>query len=396
MHKLQKVESLPLLLCFFYCLLLFYIKAFVGWIFSIDLIDGYQEYLLTALIFIFLCLFPVFLLMYFLPFFKTHKGPLDFSIAYSRGVLLSLIALAVSTFLIIITIYSRGSLALSDFYGNRILIEHGVYGLITILYTPVLISISVIWGLRPNFIGFVIVFTNAIIWGVFFSKGFILAYTLLIYFGLKNINKKRPYLRGAATFVFLILLVVLLGRLRSGADISDILGISEFEFLLTIILYRVDQLDSFVLVMAQQQLEYSLSLGKEIVDSVLYTIPRFIYEEKPESFSMEMTKNLRPLVYQANAANNFTVFSQFKMLFGWYAPLFLSMSLVLFFSLMGLIQRLLFQTRDGFLIFVFAMIIPCFMTIISSGIFRDYIIQQFLYSMVGLIFIHFVLFTKSK
>ncbi|MDC0166174.1 hypothetical protein OAI73_00940 [Gammaproteobacteria bacterium] len=396
MNKLQRVESLPLILSFLYCLILFYIKALVGWMFSIELIDGYQEYLLSALIFIFLSLFPFFFLLYFLPFFRLSKPLAENSIPYSRGILLSIISLILSISLVIITIYTRGSSAISDFYGNRILIEHGIYAPLTIMYNPVLVAIAVIWGMKPNAIGFVIVLFNAIIWGVFFSKGFILVYTLLIYFGLRNSYKNRSYFRIAFTFVFLILFVVFLGRLRSGGDLTDIIGISEFKFLLTIILHRVDQLDSFVLVMAQQQLEYSLSLGKEIVDSVLYTIPRFIYEEKPESFSMEMTKNLRPLVYAVNAANNFTVFSQFKMLFGWYAPLFLSMSLVLFFSLMGLIQRLLFQTRGGFLIFVFAMIVPCFMTIISSGIFRDYIIQQFLFSMAGLIFIHFVLFKKSK
>lgn len=396
MNKLQRVESLPLILSFLYCLILFYIKALVGWMFSIELIDGHQEYLLSALIFIFLSLFPVFFLLYFFPFFRLNTSLAENPIPYSRGILLSIVSITISISLLIIAIYTRGSSAISDFYGNRILIEHGIYAPLTIMYTPVLVSIAIIWGMRPNVIGFIIVLLNAIIWGIFFSKGFILVYTLLIYFGLRNSYKNRSYFRSVLTFMFLIIFVVFLGRLRSGGDLSDIIGISEFEFLLKIILYRVDQLDSFVLVMAQEQLDYSLSFFKELIDSILYTVPRFIYEEKPDSFSMEMTKNLRPLVYEANAANNFTVFSQFKMLFGWFAPPFISIAFVVFFASMGLIQRLLFKTRGGFLIFVFAMIIPCFMTIISTGIFRDYVILLALYSMVGIIFIHFILFTKTK
>ena len=153
--------------------------------------------------------------------------------------------------------------------------------------------------------------------------------------------------------------------------------------MLLLALYRIDQLDSFALVLEQGRLAYSRLPGQEIADSISYLLPRGLLADKPLSFSMEMTKLLRPDVYANDAANNFTLFAQTYMLGGQYGPLLAFSILFGFFVSMGLIQRWLFRSDIEFWMFSMAVWVPCFMSLLNSGLFHEYILLHVPLALVG-------------
>jgi len=103
------------------------------------------------------------------------------------------------------------------------------------------------------------------------------------------------------------------------------------------------------------------------------------------SFSMEETRALRPMVYANDAANNFTLFGQAFLIAGPFGIVLSFVVLLFFFYGLGLFQRIVFPSNVGFWIFSFSLLVPCFMSLIGAGLFREYVILQVIISLPGLL-----------
>jgi hypothetical protein len=376
-------SRIPALFCLGYCGLIFFLKAIAHTAFDIPHVDDVDEFVPRALALITLGLVPAMVIVLIAPVTRPVTGELP---SPRQLRLLTNVCFAFSAGMVLSALFQRGGDALHDFYGNRVLIEHGIYAPLTIMFGPLLYATVTVLAISMERRAFLRVAILSGIWGVFFAKGFMLAYPLLIYVGLRGLGRRFSMLPALAIAVLGLAAVVLLGRLRAGgdSDISKVLDDDGLRLLLLLFLHRIDQLDSFALVISQHHLEGSTSLWAEIVSSVGYLLPRDAFPDKPLSFSMEMTKLFRPAVFQTDAANNFTIFSQMYLVAGELGFLLCFLCFLAFFYSMALLQRRFFSNVSGFWAFNLSVAIPCFLSLVGAGLFREYIIFQLILSLPGL------------
>ncbi len=371
----------PIILCLLYATALFYGKAFAHYISGIPHIGNVDKTIPFALAEITMGLLPVVLLMLINPIAKATSSR-DVDRFGERSMIL--VSLGISVALFIICVARRGGEAFHDFYGNRLLIDHGALAPIPIVAMSYITCTAVALAFSQRRFAIFHVLLTCIIWGVLLSKGFMLAYPLMAYVGLRAARRRKSILPLVLLGTLAIVAVVILGRLRAGASLEGIADDGGLSFLLLLALYRVDQLDSFALVLEHGRLAYSTLPVQELADSLSYLLPRGALADKPLSFSMEMTKLLRPEVYASDAANNFTLFSQTYMLGGPYGPILAFSILLGFFVSMGLLQRWLFRSHIEFWAFCVAVWLPCFMALVSAGLFHEYILLQVPLSLLGI------------
>jgi hypothetical protein len=371
-----------MLLCLLYAAALFYGKALAHYVFDIPHIDNVDRTIPFALLEISIALLPVFALMLVNP---LARPGFVLTITRSQQRAMTSIALLVSFGLFALAFASRGDAALHDFYGNRLFIEHGALAPMTIVAPTYIIGTTVVLGFSKSRFAFLPVLVICLVWGVLLSKGFMLAYPLITYLAIRTTQRQRSILPLIVVALAGLVAVVVLGRLRAGTAADNILSGEGLMFLLRLMLYRIDQLDSFALVLEHGRLAYSSSLAHQMINSASYLLPRGVLSDKPLSFSMEMTKLLRPDVFATDAANNFTVFAQTYILGGHYGPVLAASIFLVFFVVMALLQRCLFRSSVEFWTFSIAVLIPCFMSLISAGLFTDYLLLQLPLSLIGLL-----------
>jgi hypothetical protein len=377
-------SRMPVLLCFFYCFVIFYLKAAAHFAFDIPHVDDkyVRDFIAQALWLISISLLPSIAIVLLAPVTKPSRVD---NITKGQTRLIVRVAVGISLIVVAIVVAERGAEAVTDVYGNRLLVEHGVLAPVTILMTPFIFATVVVLALSPGRRTSLPVAILCLIWGVFLAKGAMLAYPIAIYVFIRFSSRRGFIVFGVASLVIGLALVVLLGRLRQGSNVDAVFNPDGLRLLLALFLARIDQLDSFALVLSQRHLEFSLSLWDEIVKSVLYVLPRGVYPEKPLSFSIETTKALRPMVFAGDAANNFTIFGQAFLIAGSLGPIICFLVFQLFFYVMALIQRIAFPTSVGFWTFNLSVTVPCFMSLVGAGLFREYVVLQFLFSLPGLI-----------
>jgi hypothetical protein len=377
-------SRVPVLLCFAYCVVIFYVKAAAHSLLSIPHVDDsyVSHFILEALWQISLSLLPAICILIIAPISKPVR--ID-NITNRQIRVLVRIALGVSLAIVAIVMAQRGTESLRDVYGNRLLVEHGMLAPLTIIMTPFIFSTAVVLAMSKRKHPFFPIGLMCLIWGVFLAKGSMLAYPIAIYILIRFSARRGFLVFGTAGVLVGLAVVVLLGRLRAGNNLDEILKDNGLVILVALFLSRIDQLDSFALVLSQRHLEYSLSLWDEISKSFLYLLPRGLYPDKPLSFSMEATKALRPMVFANDAANNFTIFGQAFLIAGSLGPVLCFVILILFFYSMALLQRLVFPSSVEFWAFSLSVLVPCFMSLIGAGLFREYVVLQVVFSLPGLL-----------
>jgi hypothetical protein len=353
-------------------------KAAAHAAFDVPHVDNVEAFVPHALLFIALSFFPAAMIFLAAPITRpTIEEPIT---ARQIRVLLRF-NVAISILLAGAVLLQRGSDAFADLYGNRLMVEHGVLGVVTIVMSAVIYSTATILALTPDQRFFAPVMTLCLIWGIFFAKGSMLAYPLLVYMVVRTVHRPRYAILGLVTALISISAVVLLGRLRAGGAVSQVFDDDGLALLLLLFLHRIDQLDSFALVLSQSQLEYTYSLWDEVLKSFAYLLPRgSSLLDKPLSFSMEMTQAFRPAVFEADAANNFTVFAQASLIAGPWGIVLCFLIFLGFFYSLAFMQRFLFPTTLGFWMFGFAIVVPSFMSLVGAGLFREYVLVQLLLS----------------
>jgi hypothetical protein len=370
------------LLCLIYATGLFYGKALVHFLSGIPHLDDVDKTIPFALFEISIALLPAIALMLANPIARPGFAQ---PIGRSQERAMTGIALLISFGLFALAVAARGSNALHDFYGNRLFIDHGALAPVTIIAPTYIIGTTVVLAFSKSRFAFLPVLAICLVWGVLLSKGFMLAYPLITYLTIRTKQRQRSFVPLLVTSAVGLVAVVILGRLRSGVAADNILAGQGLLFLLLIMLYRIDELDSFALVLQHGRMAYSSSLTHEVISSISYLLPRGLLADKPLSFSMEMTKLFRPAVYASDAANNFTLFAQTYIIGGYYGPALAFSILFTFFLAMALLQRWLFPSDVEFWTFSIAVLIPCFMSLIAAGLFTDYVLVNVPLSVAGLL-----------
>lgn len=370
------------LICLAYASGMFYGKAFVHWLSGIPHIDNVDATIPLALAHISVSLLPAGLLMLINPITRATSAR-KATQGQERAIILT--SLAISLGLFGICVAGRGMDAFREFYANRLFIDHGALGPIVVIAMSYVIGSAVVLALSDRRMAIVPLAAICLIWGILLSKGAMLAYPLMIYVGLRAARKRRSLLPLIILGGLAIIAVVVLGRLRSGGSLDEVTDADGWRFLLLLALYRIDQLDSFALVLEHARFAYSNLPLQELAESLAYLLPRGILADKPLSYSMEMTQLLRPEVFANDAANNFTLFAQTYMLAGPYGPLLAFSILFGFFVSMALMQRWLFRSDIEFWTFGLAVSVPCFMSLINAGLFHEYVLFHVPLATIGML-----------
>lgn len=376
----------PVIVCLLYAAAMFYGKALAHFLSGIPHIDDVDATIPLALMQISAALLPAMALLLLNPIAKATS-----SRATTRREERSIIfgCLIISSALFAICVVQRGSSAFREFYANRLLIDHGLLGPVVVIAMSYIMGGAAVLALSPRRFAIIPLMLVCLVWGVLLSKGAMLAYPLMIYVGMRAARRRGSMIPLMLLGIVAIASVVVLGRLRTGGSLDEVFADEGWRFLLLLALYRIDQLDSFALVLQHGRMAYSTSPLQEVIDSLSYMLPRGTLADKPLSFSMEMTKLLRPEVYANDAANNFTLFAQTYMLGGSFGPLLAFIILFGFFICMGLLQRWLFRSETEFWMFSMAVAIPCFMSLLNAGLFHEYVLFHVPLAVVGIFFLRF-------
>jgi hypothetical protein len=375
----ELARRVPILLCLLYCVFLFYAKAAAHrWLDIPHVDDDYvHDYIPQALWLISAALLPVTAVLCVAP--VTRATYVDVVSPRQVAVVMRIV-LGISGMVCLAIIAARGPAAFVDVYGNRLMVEHGLFAPLTIGLTPFIFCATVASALSTTRHPLMPVLALCLIWGVFLAKGSMLAYPLAVYMLLRHGGRRGFFVVGGSILMVGLAAVVLLGRLRAGNGLDEVFDDDGLRLFFFLFLHRIDQLDSFALILSQRHLESSLSLWDEIVNSVLYLMPRDVFPGKPLSFSMEATKAFRPLVYFNDAANNFTLFGQAYLIAGSLGTIISLAVLLGYFYSMALLQRVYMASSVGFWAFNLSVVIPCFMSLVGAGFFREYVLLQMLLS----------------
>lgn len=285
-----------------------------------------------------------------------------------------------ATIFLFFYVFSKNGLGVFvNTYQNRLILEHGIFALITIVLTPTILASIILSGYRNSKIGIIFAWFISLIWGYIFAKAFFLAYPIFISVLVrKRLTLRRIFFLMGLMFT-LASLVVYMGLLRSGNSLEELDFTSFFEFTMLLILHRVDQLDGIATLIVAKP---SFSGISEVIKSIEYLIPRFLYSEKPLSFSVEMTKTFRPSVFESGGANNFSLFGQIFTIYSWTAILVSNSIILCVVFLSSSFTSSFLKSHKVRQIFILSVVLPATLSLLNSGLFREYFLLQISYGML--------------
>lgn len=192
--------------------------------------------------------------------------------------------------------------------------------------------------------GLSVISHNAIVNSKILSIQFVMPYLLAIYIALNSglrgrvvevvilpllvfaiIRNRVPKITLAILGLFFVPFVVAFGMYRDAVrgnslDVAETIDFFSKAFdsssrdFLPIFLHRFDAFDNFVRVMEKGPLEFGYF--QSFFDFISQPIPRFIWGNKPNNFTSEMTSQFRPDLFSDGIALTFSAFSESYLNFG--------------------------------------------------------------------------------
>ena len=307
----------------------FIIKYFLYVALSLPALDGLHQDDFNLAGAYFLLFFLICFISYYISLIYQAKEITVISLAPRIRIGTAAYGILITVFLFLIS--KNGLDTLTQPYRNRLVLTSQGMAYIYVLYQFLCFSFVVSLMSQRNYTGLIVFSVIYSVMAFLTSSAasqLWLLLTIIMSYGMVHRNKVLKYILILPVFIVPYLIFTGVHRVHAfnrNVTLEEITELLRKTFdqgyllgALTKILHRIDQLESFTLLvnaLDRGRLEYGY--GESLWKFLIQWVPRSIWPDKPLNFTNEMTMIFRPEVYYSSAANNFTGIGEFIYNFGW-------------------------------------------------------------------------------